>query len=160
MEHIFYMRLNNDVCSAQVTEVENLFQTQYHVLFGDGYQNIFFTDVESGAWIEEDLGETDLAVSFGKRIFQVDGPQEISGKSLTWCRAAYARQLMCFGFHTYRKQGKNYFEIYADNRKFLFTLVYVKKKWTVLQADGKPGSLRHGQVALYIAIFRGLADHL
>jgi len=88
MDHIFYLRLENDVCSAKVTAIDHPYQQVYHVLFDDGYENIFFTDVETGNWIEEDLGETALAASFGTKLYLLEGRYSIQerNKPLAWCK--------------------------------------------------------------------------
>ena len=40
----------------------------FRVCFENGYENIFYTNVENGKWIEEDLGYTLLAELVGTQI--------------------------------------------------------------------------------------------
>ena len=161
MEHIFYLKIENDIHSARVTEIAHPCHQMYHLIFEDGYENIFFTDVETGNWIEEDLGETQLAASFGTKVNELDGISSRSFKTLAWCRASIAYMIINFGFYTYTEDGHTVFEVYADNRKFLCNLVKNKKGvWTIY---GSPGPLMGhqytNQVQVIISIFEGMADH-
>ena len=83
MDHIFFLEIENDICSAQVTKIDHPYHQSYHVLFEDGYENIFFTDVETGNWIEEDLGETTLAANFGTKLYQLNGTAGLHRKTLS-----------------------------------------------------------------------------
>lgn len=163
MDHIFYLKLENDVCSAEVTAIEHPYQQVYHVLFEDGYENIFFTDVETGNWIEEDLGETALAASFGTKVYLLGGQPTLSRntKPLAWCKAAAANQIICFGFYTYMEGDDTLFEVYGSNHKFLYLFRYDKHNWEVsdekqlLEKDNYPRLVK-----IIISIFRGLSGYI
>ena len=87
MGHMFYLKRGNDFFSAKVTEINHPYHQLYHVQFEDGYENVFFTDAETGNWIEEDLGATALAGNFGKKICLFDVPSRLPCKNLSWCKA-------------------------------------------------------------------------
>lgn len=162
MDHIFYLRLENDVCSAQVTAVDHPYHQVYHVLFDDGYENIFFTDVETGSWIEEDLGETALAGSFGTKLYLLNGKTQATGKSktLAWCKASAGDKIICFGFYTYMEGKDTVFEVYGSNRKFMHLYRYTGNYWEV---SGPTDMIAPDEytdlIKIIISIFRGLSDY-
>jgi len=161
MEHILYLKIENDIHSARVTEIPHPHHQVYHVIFEDGYENIFFTNVETGNWIEEDLGETKLAVSFGTKVNQLDGTSFRPFKTLAWCRASIAHMIINFGFCTYTEDGHTVFEVYTDNHKFLCNLVKNKKGVWTMYGSRRP-VMEHqytNQVQVIISIFEGMADH-
>jgi len=160
MEHLLYLKIENDIYSARVTAIAHPYHEMYHVVFGDGYENIFFTDVETNNWIEEDLGETELAASFGAKVNQLYDTSFRSCKPLAWCRASIADMIINFGFCTYPENGNTVFEVYADNRKFLCNLVKNKKgKWTMSGSHKPVMEYQYtNQVQVIISIFEGMAD--
>lgn len=160
MEHILYLKIENDIQTARVIPVAHPHHRMYHVIFEDGYENMFFTDVETGAWMEEDLGETELAQLIGAKINKLDSLAFTSRKSLAWCRASIAEMVINFGFCSYGKDDITVFEVYRDNHKFLCNLVKTKKgKWTIYGSQ-RP-AMEHqytNQVQVIISIFEGMAD--
>lgn len=160
MQHILYLKIENDIHSARVTPITHPHHQVYHVAFEDGYENIFFTDVETGNWIEEDLGETSLAVNLGAKLSQVDDMSLVPRKSLAWCRASIADMIINFGFCTYIENNLTVFEVYADNRKFLCNLVKNKKgKWIMYGSRRPMMEYQYtNQVQVIISIFEGMAD--
>lgn len=160
MEHLLYLKIENDIRSARVTYIRHALHQVYHVLFEDGYENIFFTDVETGNWIEEDLGETALAVGFGLKIDLLDKVYQRSCKPLSWCRASVADMIVNFGFYCYTESGDTVFEIYADNHKFLCNLVRDKKNnWTLYDSQRPVTEYQYvNQVQVIISILEGMAD--
>jgi len=163
MDHIFYLRLENDVCSAKVTAIDHPYQQVYHVLFDDGYENIFFTDVETGNWIEEDLGETALAASFGTKLYLLEGRYSIQerNKPLAWCKASAADKTVCFGFYSYKEGSDTIFEVYGNNRKFLYVFRCSGNDWEVTDAHRIIEAYRYNDlIKIIISIFRGLAGYL
>ncbi len=161
MDHIFYLKRENDICSAKVTAIDHPYHQLYHVRFDDGYENIFFTDVETGNWIEEDLGETALAGNFGTKIYLVNGPSGVSPKTLAWCKASIADKIISFGFYTYMdmEDTETVFEVYGDNHKFQYTFRNGKKnKWEVYDAHHFLSDDQYTeQIKIIISIFKGLA---
>ena len=160
MQHILYLKIENDIHSARVTPVAHPHHQVYHVAFEDGYENIFFTDAETGNWIEEDLGETSLAANLGAKLSQVDDMSLVPRKSLAWCRASIADMIINFGFCTHTKNNQTVFEVYADNRKFLCNLVKNKAGKWIMYGSGRP-IMEHqyaNKVQVIISIFEGMAD--
>ena len=160
MEHILYLKIENDIRPARVIPIAHPHHRLYRVIFEDGYENMFFTDVETGNWIEEDLGETTLARMIGAKVNKLDKRTASSRKSLAWCRASIADMIINFGFCSYTSEGVTVFEVYRDNRKFLCNLVKSRKgKWTMYGAQ-RPNMERQytNQVQVIISIFEGMAD--
>ncbi|GAC1427731.1 MAG: hypothetical protein NVSMB7_04660 [Chitinophagaceae bacterium] len=161
MDHIFYLKLENDVCSAKVTAIDHPYHQLYHVRFDDGYENIFFTDVETGNWIEEDLGETALAGNFGMKVYQLNGPSGQACKALAWCKASVGAKIISFGFYTYMEGNDTVFEVYAANRKFLYLFRNHNSRWQVYDTRQLMGAAEYTeQVKIIISILRGLAGYM
>ena len=64
---IICYQLDGTVSPARVYEIVHRHHNMYKVSFESGYENIFYTDVETGKWIEEDLGFTSLANKVGQQ---------------------------------------------------------------------------------------------
>ncbi len=161
MQHILYLKLENDIYSATVTSIPNDHHLQYHVLFQNGYENIFFTDAETGNWIEEDLGETELARHFGERIAFLGDDVYVPCKALSWCRASIANMVINFGFCINRKNnGHTIFEVYGDNHKFLCNLEKNETgQWDVYNSLRVMTEYQYANlVQVIISIFEGMAD--
>ena len=160
MESIVFLQIENNIRSARATAVEHPHHLLYHIAFEDGYENIFFTDVENGSWMEEDLGETELAATVGAAISQLRYHLPGPFKPLSWCRATIAGMVINFGFHTYRENSNTVFEIYTDNHKFLCNLVKDKKERWMMYGAYRP-SMEHqytNQLQVIISLFEGMAD--
>jgi len=160
MEHLLYLKIENDIRSVKVKPVKHPIHQVYHVLFEDGYENIFFTDVETGNWIEEDLGETALAVSFGLKIDLLDKVYIRPCRPLAWCRASIADMIVNFGFYSYTENDNTVFEVYTDNHKFLCNLVRDKKNnWTMYGSQKPVTAYQYvNKVQVITSIFEGMAD--
>jgi hypothetical protein len=161
MDHLFFLKVENDICSAQVTKLDHPYHQLYHVLFEDGYENNFFTDAETGNWVEEDLGETTLAGNFGTKLYLLNGTMGLHRKTLSWCKASLAEEIISFGFYTYRENSETIFEVYASNRKFLYTFKNSKRRWRVYGPHYLIAADQYtNQVKIIISIFKGLAGCL
>jgi hypothetical protein len=159
MDHIFFLKIENDICSAHVTKIDHPYHQLYHVLFEDGYENNFFTNVETGRWIEEDLGETALAINFGMKLYMLNGTSGLHRKPLSWCKASMADDVVSFAFYKYTDGAEKVFEVYADNHKFLYTLRRSGKKWKVFGPLYCITADRYtDQVNIIISIFKGIED--
>ena len=160
MEHVVYLTIENDVCSATATVIEHPHHYLYHVVFEDGYENMFFTSVETGVWIEEDLGETDLAAAVGSKLMQVLEPESRPLKPLSWCRATIADMAINFGFYTYVENTHTVFEVYTDNQKFLCNLVKNNKGcWVMYGSRRRELEYQYtNQLHVIISLFEGMAD--
>jgi hypothetical protein len=158
MDRIVYLTIENDIRSARVTAVEHPHHQLYHVLFEDGYENMFFTDAETGNWIEEDLGETTLAEAVGAKLGQLPGVAAKTFKPLSWCRATIAGLVVNFAFYSYRQNESTVFEVYSGNRKFLCNLVKNKKGSWIMYGSYREG-MEHqytNQLHVIISLFEGM----
>jgi hypothetical protein len=161
MDHIFFLKIENDICSAKVTKIDHPYHQLYHVLFEDGYENFFFTDAETGNWIEEDLGETALATSFGSKLYLLNGTSGFHRKTLSWCRASMADEIISFGFYVYTENNDTVFEVYAANHKFLYTFRNNGRRWKVYGPIHFIERNKYtDQIKIIISIFKGLADYI
>lgn len=160
MEQIFYLKRENDVCSAIATSVPHPYHQMYHLKFEDGYENIFFTDPETGSWMEEDLGETALAASFGMKVYLAYGAPKITTKHLAWCKATVADDILHFGFYVNQQDKETLFEVYGSNRKFLYALRNTQGRWRVYGPHLLLQPQQYtGQVKIIISIFKGLSGN-
>ena len=141
MEHIVYLQIENDIRSARATAVEHAHHRLYHVVFEDGYENMFFTDVENGEWIEEDLGFTALAYEVGKQIKSfMRNPIHVP-KLLTWHKQYIKDKLVCFGFFNFMNGNQKFYQIYNANKKYMYTLVDMDNdEWQILGNSSILGS--------------------
>lgn len=105
----------------------------YKVIFENGYENIFYTDVETGKWIEEDLGFTRLAEMFGGQIrLQHFIPIHVP-KILTWHRQVTCNKPFLFGFFNFKKGHHKMYEIYDSRTKYMYTLVEMDEAdWQIM----------------------------
>jgi|GEM_PF-577403 len=160
MQHILYLKIENQVHSATITAINHPQQQLYHVLFEDGYENIFFMDAETGGWIEEDMGETELSASFGARVRLLFNTGCRPNRSLIWCRATIAGKLVLFGFCSHTVEGLTIFEVYAGNRKFLCSLTkHTNGQWQIDGMERPETKQRYTNlVQIIISILEGMAD--
>jgi hypothetical protein len=108
---------------ATASEILHPVHRMFLVTLEDGYSNIFFTDVESGKWIEQDLGFTSLAEAIGSVLPNTNDKRTASRKKLSWHHEYTPNTKMHFGFHHYMIKGYRIYEIYSANRRYMFTLV-------------------------------------
>ncbi len=55
------IRIDGKIQVASISEILHPVHRMFFAIMEDSYSNIFFTDVETGEWIEQDLGFTRLA---------------------------------------------------------------------------------------------------
>lgn len=127
--------------SASVTEIVHRHHNMYKVVFKNSYENIFYTDVETGQWIEEDLGFTELAAEVGKQIKDfMKNPIHVP-KLLTWHRQLVNDKLVCFGFFNFMNGNQKFYQIYNSNKKYMYTLVDMENnEWQILGNNSITGS--------------------
>ena len=119
--------------SATFTEIPNRRHNMFELAFENGYYNIFFSDVETGIWIEEDLGATKLAADFGKLIKDQLRSSIHVPKLLTWHNQAIEKKLISFGFYSFMKDKYKMYEIYNINKRYMYTLVEMENEdWQIL----------------------------
>jgi hypothetical protein len=122
---------------AYVRTIEHPKQDMVFVLFDSGYENIFFRDVESGCWIEQDLGNTDLANQVGESrknfLGNPDRQLELKWLHIKTCKHTYG-----FGFFKYPTREGYAFDIYYSNRRFMFTVSKSDDEvWYAIQYGGE-----------------------
>lgn len=133
MNNIIYLQIDGAESSAWVSEIVHRHHNMYKVSFKDGYENIFYTDVETGYWIEEDLGFTTLAAEVGKQIRGfMRNPIHVP-KLLTWHKQSINDKLVCFGFFNFMNGSQKFYQIYNANKKYMYTLVDMDNdEWQIL----------------------------
>lgn len=133
MSKIIYLKVDGIESFAWVTEIVHRHHNMYKVSFQDGYENIFYTDVETGKWIEEDLGFTSLATEVGSQIRTfMRNPIHVP-KILTWHKQTVDNKLVCFGFFNFLNGSQKFYQIYNANKKYMYTLVDMEnEEWQIL----------------------------
>ena len=133
MSNIIYLQIDGTERLAWASEIVHRHHSMYKVSFKDGYENIFYTDVETGKWIEEDLGFTDLAREFGNQIRTfMRNPIHVP-KLLTWHKQFIDDRLISFGFFNFMNGSQKFYQIYGFNKKYMYTLVDMDNdEWQIL----------------------------
>jgi len=108
---------------AWINKIPNRKQLMYHVHFKEGYENIFYRDVENGQWIEEDLGFTYLAKQVGEQICRQYASLPHVPKLLHWEYQPDKNSLGAFGYFQYRNFNHTLYEIYNAGHRYLYTLM-------------------------------------
>ncbi len=133
MTRRIYVQLEGVETLAWATEMYNRNHNMYRVLFNNGYENIFFTDVETGQWIEDDLGFTVLAQKVGLKIKHFMNYPIHVPKLLIWHKQLIDGKLLFFGFFNFMTGNKRFYQIYNSNKKFMYTLVDMEnEEWQIL----------------------------
>lgn len=133
MNNIIYLNVDGMESFAWVTEIKNRHHKMFRVQFKNDYENIFFTDVESGRWIEEDMGFTQLAHDIGTQLLVTNNSHIHVPKLLTWHKQVTGNEILDFGFFNFMKDKYKMYEIYNFNRKYLYTLVEMEnEEWQIL----------------------------
>ena len=117
------VEVNGQAYSATITEVKHPYQLMFSVRFADEYENIFFNDVETGRWVEQDLGFTQLADELGKTFSTTSARKPAQKRKLKWISEIIHDKVVTFGYHLYIAEGYKVYEIYSHNRRYMFTLV-------------------------------------
>lgn len=133
IQHTFYIQ--QEPVSAHITPEANRIQQLFRVTFSNGYENIFFKDVETGRWVEEDLGFTDLATQVGIAAMPFARQPIHVPKVLVWHHENFLGHYVTFGFYAYETESNRQYEVYHQNKKYLFTLVLNDTgAWQVMDA--------------------------
>lgn len=130
MNHAAYLKFENTTSKVILEEIYNPVHKMVHVIFEDGYENIFFTDVETGEWVEQDLGSTSLAQAIGMVVTDMD--EKMPTQQLTWFHESNSARAIHFGFLKYRSGGNTFYAIFSSNRRYMFTVFKSKHLWKVL----------------------------
>lgn len=133
MTTTIHIQHNGEMIPGHAIEVPHRQHNMYKVIFQNGYENVFYTDVETGEWIEEDLGFTQLAIQIGKQIkATLQNPYHVP-KLLTWHKQVNDNRVILFGFFNYMKGHHKMYEIYDCRSKYLYTLVEMEEdNWQIL----------------------------
>lgn len=120
-----------------LSEITHPVHCMVHAEFENGYENIFFADVETGDWVEQDLGFTRLASMIGDHLQNSYTGYHIARKELVWHHGFCNDQLIEFGYHRELTAGYPVYEIFATNRRYMFTLVKLKNdQWQLFKIPG------------------------
>jgi hypothetical protein len=131
MNKIIYLEINDALQAAVVKEIAHPRHLVFHVSFENGYENIFFSDVESGKWLEEDLGFTQLAETVGHSVSHQFSDTVLIPRPLVWQKID---GFTIFGFYNYSYEDNEIYEIYRPNRKFMcYLLRTAKNDWYLLK---------------------------
>ena len=133
MNTMIHLQFEERMVAALVSQIANRNHSMYKLIFESGYENIFFIDVETGNWIEEDLGFTLLAQEVGKEIKKLSDPLFRVPKILTWHKQYSDGKLIQFGFYNFMKDAHKMYEIYNSNKKYMYTLADMNNdEWQIL----------------------------
>ncbi len=133
MSNIIYLKTEGVETFAWVTEIKSRHHCIYRVSFKNEYENIFFTDVETGLWIEQELGFTELAQEVGRQISHFESKIVHVPKILIWHHQKIEKRIINFGFYGYLKGDQRMFEIYGSGGKYMCTLVDMNDdEWQIL----------------------------
>jgi hypothetical protein len=135
--NIIYLNVDEQETFAWVSEIVHRHHNMFKVSFKDGYENIFYTDVETGNWIEEDMGFTELATEVGSQIRSfMRNPIHVP-KLLTWHKQLIDDRLVSFGFFNFMNGNQKFYQIYNAGKKYMYTLVDMDNdEWQILGNTG------------------------
>ena len=137
VDNIIYLTVDDIETFGSVSRIPNKMHNMFKIIFKDGYENIFYTDVETGQWIEEDLGFTQLAMQVGNQIKRfIKSPVHVP-KTLVWHKDSVKNKTYTFGFFCFTKGRFKMYEIYNCNKKYMYTLVDMENdEWQILGNSG------------------------
>lgn len=131
MNSTVYLEFENHTCKATVEEICHPIHHMVHVTFEDDYENIFFSDIETGEWVEQDLGFTSLAKAVGNLVTKGNNENIYPIQKLTWYYENTGLKPIEFGYIKYQSAGHLFYEIFAPNKRYMFTLFKNKQLWKV-----------------------------
>ena len=158
MEHLIYLMNENELQLTRVIPIQHPVQSMYKAIFQDGYENLFYCDVESGEWVEEDLGKTALASILGEKMLRLYGNH--CTQPLSWCRVSIAGMPVQFGFYIFSQAGRTCCNVYNDNRKFLCSLIKARKngRWLLPEDNNEDTRQVINKVQIIIGILNELIE--
>ena len=129
---------NDRYIEVEYSEIYHPLHLMIHARFEDGYENIFFTDVETGKWSEQDLGFTELAELVGEVFKSQFKGKKLVYRKLKWHFSIQDKKPIHFAFSHYKFFDLSVFEIYSTSRRYLFAMLCVTKtNWKVIKIPGK-----------------------
>jgi lysophospholipid acyltransferase (LPLAT)-like uncharacterized protein len=132
MNEILHISLDGQEAAVLISEIPHRHHQMYKVTLENGYSNIFFTDVETGQWVEEDLGFTNLARQIGNQVRGLQFKTIHVPKLLNWHKVIIREKPVAFGFFCFMHGSYKMFEIYNSNKKYMYTLVEMHEEWQIL----------------------------
>lgn len=130
MNRTIYLDYEDIACRVILDEINHPIHKMFHATFENGYENIFFTDVTSGEWVEQDLGKTSLARLIGE-IAVCETEPDFPKQEITWYRDNSGERPFQFGYIKYKNSGFTFYEIFGVNHRYMFTLFKNKQAWKV-----------------------------
>jgi hypothetical protein len=122
MSNIIFLKIDGEETYAWVTEISQRIRNIFRIEFKNEYENIFYKDVETGRWIEEDLGYTALADEVGNQISNFVFNTIHVPKLLVWHTEIIEGKYFRFGFISHVHGEQILYEIYNAEKKYLYTL--------------------------------------
>jgi hypothetical protein len=137
MEHAVKLNVDGESQLVTLTEMVHPIHCMFHAMFEDGYENIFFTDVETGHWIEQDVGATAMADMIGRKIIHLYDINQVN-KCVIWhAEHDETGKLIEFGYCRDTSGGYLVYEIFSSNRRYMFTLVRLQNHvWQLFKIPG------------------------
>ena len=133
MNNIIHLKYGTEDIAALVSHIPHRSHSMYKVIFEGGYENIFFTDVETGWWLEEDMGFTTLAKEVGQQIKKLSPVLFHVPKILIWHKQYADEKLVVFGFYKFIKGSHKMYEIYSSSKKYMCTLADMNNEdWQIM----------------------------
>ncbi|WP_126973791.1 hypothetical protein [Gynurincola endophyticus] len=131
-----YVSIEDQSFQIEVSEMEHPVQSMFHVAFDYGYENIFYKSVDHGDWIEQDIGQTSIATCIGN-IIEQHYQLEDWEKPLTYVEADSNYGLLNFYYYKFKSSGFSLYEIYALNKRYMFSIVSLQNKaWELHKMPG------------------------
>src|SRR5689334_21642811 len=116
MNNTAYLVFENKSSKVLIEEIYYPVHQMVHVMFEDGYENIFFTDIETGEWIEQDVGNTSLAKAVGVLAKGKQKEMKHSTIPLNWYHENNGCKPFCFGYVKYQSAGNTFYAIFAASK--------------------------------------------
>ena len=136
MEHAVKLNVDGESQLIKVSEMAHPVHCMFLVQFEDGYENIFFTDIEHKKWVEQDIGFSTLAQQVGKQIAKLYHFNWIN-REVEWYAENEVDKLLQFGYSRNTSGGYLVYEIFAANRRYMFTLVRLQNHvWQLFKIPG------------------------
>jgi hypothetical protein len=137
MEHAVKLTVDGENQLVTLNEIVHPVHCMFHVLFEDGYENIFFTDIEHNKWVEQDIGFSARAQLVGKKIANLYYFNWVN-KPVDWyCKNDEYGKMFHFGYSRDTSGGYLVYEIFAANRRYMFTLVRLQNHvWQLFKIPG------------------------
>ena len=136
MEHAVKLKVDGESQLVKLSEMAHPVHCMFHVQFEDGYENIFFTDIERKKWIEQDVGFSDLAQQVGKQIANLYHFNWVT-RDVEWYSENEVDTILQFGYSRNTSGGYLVYEIFAANRRYMFTLVRLQNHvWQLFKIPG------------------------